>query len=438
MNIGFISLGCNKNLVDTEIMVGLSRQNGYNIVNDESQADVIVVNTCAFIEEAKSEAISEILRAAQYKEGRLKKLIVTGCLAQRYRDEILTELPEVDAVVGVGRFEDIVSIIESDEKLFTDRQEALYPEYAPRVLSTPPYTAYLKIAEGCDNRCTYCAIPMIRGRLRSRKIEDVIDEAKRLADGGVHEINVVAQDTTRYGMDIYGEPRLVQLLQELEKIEGLKWIRVLYTYPEMISDELLQLVNNSEKIASYFDIPIQHISDSVLKKMNRRSTSAQIYALIKKIREKVQNPVLRTTLIVGFPGETSSDFDELCDFVKFAEFDRLGVFKYSREEGTPAYKLPDQINDDVKAMREGVIMQIQKDVSARKMKEKIGRSFDVLKEGNIGKQCVGRTAGDAPEIDGRVIFAANRKIENGEFVKVKILDAKSYDLIGEMENESSK
>ena len=419
-------------------MVGLSRQNGYNIVNDESQADVIVVNTCAFIDEAKSEAIDEILRAAQYKSDRLKKLVVTGCLAQRYRDEILTEMPEVDAVVGVGRFEDIVNIIESDEKLFTDRQEALYPEYAPRVLSTPPYTAYLKIAEGCDNRCTYCAIPMIRGRLRSRKAEDIIDEAKRLADGGVREINVVAQDTTRYGMDIYGEPRLVPLLRELEKIDGLKWIRVLYTYPEMISDEFLELVNKSEKIASYFDIPIQHISDAILKKMNRKSTSEQIYSLIEKIREKVRNPVLRTTLIVGFPGETSADFDELCDFVKSAEFDRLGVFKYSQEEETPAYNMPDQINDDVKAVREGIIMQIQKDVSARKMKEKVGRSFEVLKEGNVGKKCVGRTIGDAPEIDGRVIFTANRKIENGEFVRVKILDAKSYDLIGEMENESSE
>lgn len=438
MNIGFISLGCNKNLVDTEIMIGLSKQNGYNIVDDESQADVIVVNTCAFIEDAKSEAIDTILHAARYKSDRLKKLIVTGCLAQRYRDEILTELPEVDAVVGVGRFEDIVDIIKSDEKLFTDRQESLYPEYAPRILATPPYTAYLKIAEGCDNRCTYCAIPMIRGRLRSRKAEDIIAEAKRLAAAGVREINVVAQDTTRYGTDIYGEPRLNFLLTELEKIDDLKWIRVLYTYPEMISDELLEIINKSEKIASYFDIPIQHISDSILKKMNRKSTSEQIYRVIEKIRKCVKNPVLRTTLIVGFPGETAADFDELCKFVKFAEFDRLGVFRYSREEGTPAYNLPDQINEDVKAMREGTVMRIQKEISKRKFMGKIGASFEVLKEGNIGKKCVGRTIGDAPEIDGRVIFDASRKIENGEFVKVKILDSKSYDLIGEMENESAK
>ena len=252
MNIGFISLGCNKNLVDTEIMIGLSKQNGYNIVDDESQADVIVVNTCAFIEDAKSEAIGEILRAAQYKSGRLKKLIVTGCLAQRYSEEILTELPEVDAVVGVGRFEDIVNIIKSDEKLFTDKREALYPEYAPRVLATPPYTAYLKIAEGCDNRCTYCAIPMIRGRLRSREVSDIVAEAKRLADGGVREINVVAQDTTRYGTDIYGEPRLNRLLTELEKVDNLKWIRVFYTYPEMISDELLEIINKSKKNCKLF------------------------------------------------------------------------------------------------------------------------------------------------------------------------------------------
>ena len=435
MNIGFISLGCNKNLVDTEIMVGMCKESGFDITDDEALADVIVVNTCAFIDDAKSEAIDAILGAARYKEGRLKKLIVTGCLAQRYREEILSEMPEVDAVVGVGRFEDIVKIIKSDEKLFTDKQESLYPEYAPRVLSTPPYTAYLKIAEGCDNRCTYCAIPMIRGRLRSRRIEDILAEAQRLADGGVREINVVAQDTTRYGVDIYGEPRLTELLRRLEKTDGIKWIRALYTYPEMISDELLDLINSSDKIASYFDIPIQHISDPVLKRMNRQSTGKEIYGLIEKIRAKVKDPVLRTTLIVGFPGETSEDFEKLRDFVKFAEFDRLGVFKYSREEGTPAYKLPDQINDDIKALREGIIMQLQQGISARKLKSKTGNTYEVLKEGNAGGKCVGRTMGDAPEVDGRVIFDSARKIANGEFVKVKITDANSYDLIGVLKDE---
>ena len=438
MNVGFVSLGCNKNLVDTEIMVGLVKQNGINIVTDEAQADAIVINTCAFIEDAKTEAIDAILNAARYKEGgRLKKLIVTGCLAQRYKDEVLSELPEVDAVVGVGRFEDIVNVIKSDNRLFTDRQEAPYPEYAPRVLATPPYSAYVKIAEGCDNCCTYCAIPMIRGHFRSRKIEDIVSEVRKLAAEGVREINVVAQDTTRYGEDIYGESRLVPLLKELEKTD-VHWIRVLYTYPERISDEFLSLVNESEKIASYFDIPIQHISDSVLKKMNRRSTKKQIYGLIDRIRKNVKNPTLRTSLIVGFPGETQSDFGELCDFVRFAEFDRLGVFKYSREEGTPAYKLPGQLNDDIKAMREGIIMEIQKEISARKMKAKTGNSFEVLKIGEIGREFVGRTAYDAPEIDGRVIFTSGRDVKDGEFVKVKIIGSKSYDLIGEMTDEYSE
>ena len=437
--VGFVSLGCSKNLVDTEIMIGQLSAAGYEIVADEQKADIIIVNTCAFIDSAKEEAINTILEMAQLKQrGNLKKLIVTGCLSERYKEEILKEMPEVDAVVGVGRFEEISEVINSDDKIFLGNKECLYPEKAPRIITTPKYMAYLKIAEGCDNNCTYCAIPMIRGKYRSRKIENIIAEAEGLAKNGVKEIIVIAQDTTRYGEDIYKKKMLPALLEKLSLIDGIEWIRVMYAYPERITDELLSVISESEKISSYFDIPLQHINDRILKRMNRKCSKDEIYKLISKIREKIPEAVLRTSLITGFPGETEEEFNELCDFVKWARFDRLGVFAYSREEGTPADKLDNQLPDTVKAKRADIIMKIQQDISAQKCKKKIGTTERVLVEGIYKDKYVGRTISDAPDIDGKVIFTSDNKIQPGEFVCVKINNSGIYDLIGVETDEFTK
>lgn len=438
-NIGFVSLGCSKNLVDTEIMAGLVKKGGLSIVTDESKADVIIVNTCGFIESAKEEAISTILEMAEYKRsGRLKKLIVTGCLAERYRDEILREMPEVDAVVGVGRFSEIYDVITSAESSFFGNEDGAYPEHAPRILSTPSYTAYVKIAEGCDNHCTYCAIPKIRGRYRSRRIEDIVKEVEGLAEGGVKELNVIAQDTTRYGIDLYNEPMLTQLLEKISAVSGIKLVRVLYTYPEMITDGLIELVKNNEKIAKYFDIPLQHSEDSVLKRMGRKSNNAGICALISKIRREIPGAVIRTSLIVGFPGESGEEFEGLCEFVKWARFDRMGVFKYSREEGTPADLLDGHLDEEVKEERYMKLMEMQQGISRELNRERIGQTMTVLIEGRVGSRYFGRTQFDAPEIDGRVYVKTKTALAPGDFVRVRITGARNYDLIGEMDFESAE
>lgn len=432
MNIGFVSLGCCKNLVDTETMISMVQKAGYTLVADKEEADIVVINTCGFIDDAKEEAINEILETARYKKGRLSQLVVTGCLAQRYAEDIAKELPEVDKIVGVGSFYDIVDILKSDEKMFLGDKNRPCEEHE-RTLSTPPYSAYIKIAEGCDNNCTYCAIPMIRGKFRSRSMENIKAEAERLLKSGVTEINVVAQDSTRYGIDIYGESRLAELLLMLSEMD-FKWIRVLYTYPELLSDKVINVMKEKDNIVNYLDIPFQHISSGVLKRMGRKSTKESTYQLIDKLRKEFGNNItLRTSLMVGFPGETEEDFMELCDFVKYTRFDRMGVFKYSREEGTPAYKLKDQIDEDIKQQRFDCLMEIQNKISEERNLSLIGKNAQVLTEGFEDCFYVGRSRADAPDIDGKVYFVSERDINKGEYVNVRILDAEEYDLVGREE-----
>lgn len=426
-----VSLGCSKNLVDSEIMTGELIKNGFEITGDAESADVIVVNTCAFIDEAKSEAIDTILEMNTYRDrGHLKKLIVTGCMAERYKDEILRELPEVDAIVGVSRFDEIASVIKDEGDTFLGNENAAYPEQAKREISTPFYTAYLKIAEGCDNNCTYCAIPKIRGKFRSRKIEDIVSEAKKLAEDGVLELNVIAQDTAYYGTDLYGEPRLAQLLEKLCKIDGIEWIRVLYMYPERIDEKLLKVFVENKKLARYFDIPIQHINDEILKKMGRRTCRKEILEKIELIRKVLPDAVLRTSLIAGFPGETERQHEELCEFIKEVKFDRLGVFAYSREEGTPAYRLPNQIDEETKILRRDRLMEIQNGISKELCKRFIGKILPVLAEEMIDGVVCGRSIYDAPEVDGNVYFEGGEENMLGEIRNVLIKDADDYDLTG--------
>lgn len=426
-----VSLGCSKNLVDSEIMTGELIKNGFEITSDAESADVIVVNTCAFIDEAKSEAIDTILEMNTYRDrGHLKKLIVTGCMAERYKDEILRELPEVDAIVGVSRFDEIASVIKDEGDTFLGNENAAYPEQAKREISTPFYTAYLKIAEGCDNNCTYCAIPKIRGKFRSRKIEDIVSEAKKLAEDGVLELNVIAQDTAYYGTDLYGEPRLAQLLEKLCKIDGIEWIRVLYMYPERIDEKLLKVFVENKKLARYFDIPIQHINDEILKKMGRRTCRKEILEKIELIRKVLPDAVLRTSLIAGFPGETERQHEELCEFIKEVKFDRLGVFAYSREEGTPAYRLPNQIDEKTKILRRDRLMEIQNGISKELCKRFIGKILPVLAEEMIDGVMCGRSIYDAPEVDGNVYFEGGEENMLGEIRNVLIKDADDYDLTG--------
>ena len=433
MKVGMISLGCPKNLVDSEIMLGILNKDGFEITFQSEEADVIIINTCAFIEDAKTEAIETILEMAQYKEtGNLKKLIVTGCLSQRYKEEVLLLLPEVDAVVGIDEVEKITEIINSDEKYFVGEGRGDYPECQPRILTTPPYMAYLKIAEGCDNNCTYCAIPFIRGKFRSRKIEDVLKEARELAEAGASEIIVVAQDTTRYGEDIYGESKLPELLEKLCEIEKIHWIRVMYTYPERLSDKVLKVVSENEKIAKYFDIPIQHISDSVLKRMGRRTNGKSIRELIKKIKTMMPDAVIRTSLIAGFPGESEEDFMELYDFVSEGHFSRLGVFAYSKEEGTPAEKLRGHLPEEVKKERANKIMEVQNRISRKFCEGFIGKEIEMIVEGGFDKTYFGRSIQDSPEIDGKVFVEGGGDHLIGRYAKVKITGADDYDLKGEI------
>lgn len=434
--VGFVSLGCPKNLVDTEVMLRKLSDEGYIITPDETEADVVVINTCAFIESAKKEAIDNILDIAWLKENKsLKGIVVCGCLAERYGEEIMKEMPEVDAVVGVGSMSDISAAVEKalkGEKYFSAKDKNLSPLGGDRIVTTPDYAAYIKIAEGCDNRCTYCAIPYIRGRFRSRPMEDIIKEAKELEAIGVKELCVVAQDTTRYGLDIYGSYSLARLLREITAATQIPWIRVLYCYPDKITDELIEEFKNNERIVKYIDLPIQHVSENILLRMNRRGGRDAVLSAIKRLREGVPGITIRTTAIVGFPGETEEDFEELCSFIKEAKFDRFGAFAYSREEGTPAYDFPDQVDEQTKEDRYSVIMQTQAVISEELNEKKKGKLITVLTEGYdpVSSAYYGRSAADAPDIDGKVYFNSRRKIKEGTFVNVRITDVLDYDLFG--------
>ena len=443
VRVGLVSLGCPKNQVDAEHIVYNLREEGYEIIPDAALADVAVINTCGFIESAKQEAIDTILEFCTLKsEGRIKAVIVTGCLAERYKAEIRSELPEVDAVVGLGANELLGEIIK--KVLAGETADMSGDKYsliidARRIVSTETF-AYLKIAEGCDNHCTYCAIPSIRGRLRSRKIESIVDEAKWLAKVGFKEIILVAQDTTVYGLDLYGKPMICELLRELCKIGGLKWIRTLYSYPERITDELIELIASEEKLVKYLDIPIQHCNDRVLKRMNRKSTKAELVSLVKKLRERIPGVILRTTLIAGFPGETEEEFEELCEFVNEMKFDRLGCFAYSQEEGTPAALLPDQIDEEEKQRRADTVTETQMLISDRQSEERVGKDIEVVVEGwDKWADCYfGRSYAEAPEVDGKIFFTSDSPRTVGEYVKVHIDGTMDYDLLGSVVNESAE
>ena len=435
--VGMISLGCPKNQIDAEHMLSRLHEGGYHITNDESSADVVIINTCGFIDDAKKEAIENILEMAALKaEGRIKGLVVTGCLAQRFKDEVASEFPEVNVVLGLGANKDICKAVKAayDGENYTDFSDKADINREPdRILTTPPYTAYLRVADGCDNCCTYCTIPQIRGRFRSRTMENVIDEAKRLAARGVKELVVVAQDTTRYGEDLYGEPKLAELLSELCKIDGIEWIRTLYTYPDRITDKLLDTMANEDKLVNYLDIPLQHCNGEILRNMNRRGDRASLTSLIAKIRAKMPDITLRTTFITGFPGETEAQFTELCEFVEEIGFDRLGCFAYSAEEGTVAADMEGQVEDETKLRRAEIIMDIQSRKIERKNAEHIGSVKQVLVEGYDGyiKCFFGRSRGDAPEIDAKVFFCTDGiKLNEGDIVNVEITDTIEYDLLG--------
>ncbi len=436
IRVGMVSLGCPKNQVDAEHMLYNLREEGFEIIADAALADVVVVNTCGFIDSAKQEAIETILEFCTLKEeGRIKAVIVTGCLAERYRDEIKAEIPEVDAVIGIGSNELLGTFIkkvlsgEGDILTFGDKYSLIIG--GRRIISTENY-AYLKIAEGCDNCCTYCAIPSIRGRFRSRKLESIIDEAKWLASVGFKEIVLVAQDTTRYGEDIYGKPMLASLMREISKIDGLKWIRTLYAYPERITDELIDVIAQEEKCVKYLDIPIQHCDGEVLRRMNRSGDERSLRELVKKLRERIPGIILRTTLIAGFPGETDEQFERLCEFVKDVRFDRLGCFAYSAEEGTPAADFEDQIDEEIKLKRADIIMQEQMLISDELNQNYIGKTLEVVTEGfdRYAECYFGRSAMDAPEIDGKIFFSSAVPRTMGEYVNVYIDDVMDYDLIG--------
>jgi len=438
--IGMVSLGCAKNLVDSEIMLGMLR-NEYEITADEKAADVIIINTCGFIDTAKEESINTILEMAQHKKKNCKCIIVTGCLAERYRDEILQEIPEVDAVIGTGNYSDIINAVNNAlaGQKYVNTSPLKDVDYLDkeRVVSTGKGFAYLKIAEGCDNCCTYCIIPSLRGRLKSRKIESIVNEARWLADNGYREIILVAQDTSRYGLDIYGKKMLAELLRKLGEIKDLLWIRVLYCYPEAIDDELINEFLENDKVCKYLDIPIQHFSDRILKMMGRRGTSKDILNVIEKVRKKIPGIILRTTMIVGFPGEKEEDFDILCNFIKNIKFDRLGVFTYSREENTPAAGFPDQVDEEVKLERYNKLMSIQKKIAVAKNKKRVGKVYPAIVEGlsEDGIFYFGRTYAEAPDVDSKVYFTSQEPLKEGSFVNVKILNSDEYDLIGEVINE---
>ncbi len=435
LNIGFVSLGCNKNLCDTENMLGLLAEDGFGITADVEKADIIVVNTCGFIESAQQESIDAILEMAQYKEKNCKLLVVCGCLAQRFYKEIKEELPEVDVIVGTTAFDEIASAIK--EGLNGKKPQLIYDidkdveENLPRIRTTPDYVAYLKIAEGCDNRCTYCAIPYIRGKYRSRSEDAVLAEAQALAQDGVREIIVVAQDTTRYGIDLYGEKRISSLLRKLCRIDGIEWVRVHYSYPEEIDDELIKTIKDEEKIVKYLDIPVQHGSSSVLKRMGRKTSREKLEELITKLRTEISDVTLRTSIITGFPGETEEEFGELCDFLQTVRFDRVGVFAYSKEEGTPAAKMKEQLPDEIKEARRDKIMELSQEISLKRNEGMIGKTVTVITEGFEDNLYYGRSGGESIEIDPKIYFGAHRELNAGDFAEVLIKSCDEYDLYGE-------
>ena len=445
----FISLGCDKNLVDSEKMLGLLGDSGYAIVEEESEADAIVVNTCCFIHDAKEESIETILEMAEWKQkGNVKALVVTGCLAQRYQDEIEEAIPEVDAVIGTTGYTEIVKILDQllDKSEIEHEEEHSLLSCCPsidllpaslsdkRVVTTGGYTAYLKIAEGCNKRCTYCVIPYIRGRYRSFPMEDLLEEAERLAKSGVKELILIAQETTVYGTDLYGRKALPELLRKLCQIDGLSWIRILYCYPEEITDELIQVIKEEEKICHYLDIPIQHSEDRILRNMGRKTNRAELISLVEKLRSEIPDIVLRTTLITGFPGETEDEFEHMLDFVDEMEFDRLGVYPYSPEEGTKAAEMEDQVPDEVKEQRRDAIMELQQEISAGAAADRIGEEMSVLIEGYLYEEdiYVGRTYMDAPKVDGNVFVRSEEEMISGDIVPVRITGANEYDLMGDV------
>ena len=448
MKIGFVSLGCSKNLVDTEKTIGIFKANDYEIVNTPEKAEVIVINTCGFIESAKEEAINTILEMAEYKKQKCKYLIVMGCLVERYKEELEKAIPEVDLYIKYSEYNMLWTKIQAllkdskTEKDIEDKNNNInektsenkydnFDAIEERVVSTGANFAYLKIADGCSNRCTYCAIPYIRGPQISRKMEDILKEAKKLASGGYKELIVIAQDTTKYGIDIYGEPKLAELLDKISKIDSIKWIRFLYAYPETITPDLIKLVKENDKICKYFDIPIQHISDTVLKRMNRQSNGKTIRNLIQNLRREIPNVVIRTTVMVGFPGETKEDFEELYNFLKEARFDKLGCFEYSKEEGTPAARIKEQIHPMTKKSRYNKIMSLQQEISKENLQKQIGKEVEILIEGKSfdGRTYVGRTYMDVPDIDGIAYLNTDKNLQEGDFVKAKIIDVSNYDLI---------
>ena len=436
--VGIVSLGCAKNQVDAEMLLFSLKKRGFSIVNDPADADAVIVNTCGFIESAKQESIDEIIELGKLKqEGTIKAIIVTGCLAERYKNEITRQLYEVDAAIGIGANEQIADVV---LKALDGKKTEMFPNKlclpleGGRIQSTPPYTAYLKIAEGCDNCCTYCAIPLIRGKFRSRQPDDVVKEAQQLAKNGVRELNVIAQDTTRYGEDLFGEPYLAKLLKRLCQIDGFKWIRVLYCYPDRITDELIDTIANEEKIVNYIDLPLQHCNGDVLKNMNRHGNLETLTALLNKIKSKIPNVILRSTFITGFPGETEKQFEELAQFAADMKFQRLGCFAYSKEEDTKAALMPNQIDDDIKQKRADIIMEHQQTVMADYCQSLVGKELEVLVEGfdKLAECYFGRSYADSPEVDGCVFFTCNgKKPSAGDFVKVKITDFTGCDPIGE-------
>lgn len=442
--IAFTSLGCDKNRVDSEVMLGILQKNGYTAVADEAEADIIVVNTCCFIKDALEESIETILEMSQYKDpevGNCKGLIVAGCLGQRFESEFFDELPEVDAIVGTTAYE---AIAEVADEILAGKQQVKHLESIDlamqnengklRVLSTAPYFAYLKISEGCDNFCTYCVIPKLRGRHRSRTMESLVEEATILAQQGVKELVIVAQDTSIYGRDLYGQPMLHELLKQLNAIEGIEWIRVLYAYPETLTDETIEAMATCEKVCHYIDMPIQHGNDAVLKRMGRKSNQALIREKVAKLRAAMPDIAIRTTLIVGFPGESEEEFEDLMHFVQEMKFDRLGVFSYSQEEGTAAARMENQIEDELKEERRDIIMDIQKNIAANLCEQEVGKVMEVLIEGKLPEERIfcGRTRRDAPDIDGLVFVSSEEELYSGDFVTVKIREAGDYDLMGDV------
>ena len=436
LKVGFVSLGCPKNTIDTEVMLAELHDAGFEITGEDIEADIIIVNTCAFIESAKKESIDNILDLAWLKENRnLRGIICTGCMAQRYPDEIEKELPEVDAIVGTGSIHDIVEAVKAvaaGKKYRSVKPNEELVLGGDRIVTTPDYMAYLKIAEGCDNRCTYCAIPSIRGPFRSRPMEDIVNEAKVLESLGTKELILVAQDTSRYGIDLYGSYKLHELIRKITDETSIPWIRLLYCYPDKITDELVAEIRDNPRVLHYIDLPIQHISDKMLRAMNRHGDGSLIREVVAKLRREIPDIVLRTTVIVGFPGETEDDFEELCDFVAETKFDRFGAFPYSREEGTAAFDLPDQIDEQVKQDRYDQIMRLQANIHEQKNEEKLRTNITVLCEGYdaVSESYYGRSAADAPDIDGKVWFSSSKKLAEGEFVTVRVTDVIDYDLVG--------